>query len=185
MSLAFCDWNSPLTRGSLTFPCNDDITQMGKKNDINRVGKATDIYFLTLNGGSDRHQIHTHRTPHTKNPPYIQTSSWELMTSLLALCWWNPLDTGGFHSHGEIDGGALIFAQLFAWTNCWTNIRVTGGLRRHRSHFHYWNFDRLSYLFRLERWFIYSLPRRSFTRTMMHTCTVSVCRRMDRRTDKV
>ena len=40
---------------------------MGKENDINRVGKAKDIYFLTLNGGSDRHQIHTHRTPHTKN----------------------------------------------------------------------------------------------------------------------
>ena len=57
------------------FPCNDDITQMGKENDINRVGKAKDIYFLTLNGGSDRHQIHRHRTPHTKNPPYIQTSS--------------------------------------------------------------------------------------------------------------
>ena len=56
--LALCDWNSPLTRGSLTFPCNDDI---------NRVGKAKDKYFLTLNGGSDRHQIHMHRTPHTKN----------------------------------------------------------------------------------------------------------------------
>ena len=82
--LALCDWNSPLTRGSLTFPCNDDITQMEKENDINRVGKAKDIYFLTINGGSNRHQIHTHRTPHTKNPPYIQTSSWELMTSLLA-----------------------------------------------------------------------------------------------------
>ena len=177
MLLALCDWNSLLTRGSLTFPCNDDITQMGKENDINRVGKAKDIYFLTLNGGSNHHQIHTHRTRHTKNPPYIQTSSWELMTSLLALC---------FHSHGEIDAGALLFVQLFAWTNCWTNIRVTGGLRRHRSHFHYWNFDRLSYLFRLERWFEYSLPRRrSFTRTMVHTCTVSVCRRTDRRTDKM
>ena len=81
--------------------------------------------------------------------------------------------------------GALTFVQLFAWTDCWTNIRVTDDLRRHRSHFHYWNFDRLSYLFRLEWWFVYSLPRRSFTRTMVHTCTVSVCRRTDRRTDKV
>ena len=33
--------------------------------------------------------------------------------------------------------------------------------------------------------FHYILPRRSFTRTMVHTCTVSVCRRTDRRTDKV
>ena len=94
-------------------------------------------------------------------------------------------DTGVFHSHGEIDARALIFVQLFAWTNCRTNIRVAGGLRRYRSRFHYWNFDRLSYSFKLERWLIYSLPRRSFTRTMVHTCTVSVCRRTDRRTDKV
>ena len=85
-----------------------------------------------------------------------------------------------FHSHGEIDAGALLFVQLFEWTNCWTNIRVAGGLRRHRYHFHHWNFDRLSYSFRLERWFIYSLPRRSFTRTMVYTCTVSVCRRTDK-----
>ena len=112
-----------------------------------------------------------------RTPPYIQT---------LRENWWRhylPFDTGGFHSHGQIDMGALLIVQLFAWTNCWTNIRVTGGLRRHRSHFHYWNFDRLSYLFRLERWLIYSLPRRSFT--MAHTCTASVCRRTDRRTDKV
>ena len=115
--------------------------------------------------------------------PYIQTSSWELMTSLLAICQWKPFDTGGLHSLGKIDAGALIFEQLFARTNCGTNIRVGSGLRRYRSHFHYWNFDRLS--FKLERWFIYSLPRRSFTPTMVHTCTVSVCRRTDRRTDKV
>ena len=74
MLLALCGWNSPLTRESLTSLCNDDITQMGKENDINRVGKTKDIYFLTLNGGSDRHQIHTHHTPYTKTPPYIQTS---------------------------------------------------------------------------------------------------------------
>ena len=115
--------------------------------------------------------------------PYIQTSLWELMTSLLAICQWKPFDTGGLHSQGEIDAGALIFEQLFARTNCGTNIRVGSGLRRYRSHFHYWNVDRLS--FKLERWFIYSLPRRSFTPTMVHTCTVSVCRRTDRRTDKV
>ena len=85
----------------------------------------------------------------------------------------------------EIDVGALIFVQLFAWTNCWTNIPVAGGLRRFHSHFHYWNFDRFSYSFKLERCFIYSLPGRSFTHTMVHTCTVSVCRRTDRRMDKV
>ena len=139
-------------------------------------------HLIHENGGSDRHQIHTHRTPHTKKPPYMQTSSWELMTSLLALCYWNPLDTSGFHSQGEIDAGALIFVQLFAWINCWINV---AGLRRYRSHFHYWNFDRLSYSFKLERWFIYSLPRRSSTCTMVHTCTVPVCRRTDRQTDKV
>ena len=92
---------------------------------------------------------------------------------------WFPLTRGNWW------GGALLFVQLFAWTNCWTNIQVAGGLRRHRSHFHSWNFDRLSYSFGLERWFVYSLQRRSFTRTMVHTCTVSVCRRTDRRTDNV
>ena len=72
------------------------------------------------------------------------------------------------------------------WCYYYNNVakRLTFELR-HRSHFHNWNFDRLSYLFRLEWWFVYSLPRRSFTRTMVHTCTVSVCRRTDRRTDKV
>ena len=67
MCLGKCVILVTLTRGSLTFPCNDDITQMGKDNDINRVGKAKGIYFLTLIGGPDRQQIHTHRTPHTKN----------------------------------------------------------------------------------------------------------------------
>ena len=43
--LAPCDGNSPLIRKSLTLPCNDDITQMAKENDINKVGKAKDIYF--------------------------------------------------------------------------------------------------------------------------------------------
>ena len=91
--------------------------------------------------------------------------------------WWFPLTGGNWC-------GALIFVQLFAWTNCWTIIRVAGGSRRYRSHFHYWRFDRLSYSFELERWCIYSLPRR-YTRTMVHTCTVSVCRRTDRPTDKM
>ena len=91
---------------------------------------------------------------------------------------WFPLTRGNWC-------GALIFVQLFAWTNCWTNIPVVGGLRRYRSHFHYWNFDRLSYSFELERCFMYSLPRRIFTPTMVHTYIVCVCRRTDRRTDKV
>ena len=47
-----------------------------------------------------------------------------------------------FHSQGETVAGALLFVQLFAWTNCWTDIRVAGGLRRHRSHFHYYNLIR-------------------------------------------
>ena len=42
---------------------------------------------------------------------------------------WSPLTRGNWC-------GALIFVQLFAWTNCWTNIRVAGGLRRYRSHFY-------------------------------------------------
>ena len=66
---------------------------------------------------------------------------------------WFPLTRGNW-------GGALIFVQLFAWTNCWTNIRVAGGLRCYRCHFRHWNFDRLSYLFQLERWFIYSLTKK-------------------------
>ena len=70
----------------------------------------------------------------------------------------------------EIGAGALVFVPLFAWTNCWTNIPIAAGLKRYRSHFHYWNFDRLSYSFKLKRCFIYSLPGRSFTRTMVHTC---------------
>ena len=94
----------------------------------------------------------TQRNPHA--------SSWELMTSLLALCQWNPLDTGGIQSQGEVDVGASIVVQLFAWTNYWTNIPVAG-LRGFRSHLHNWNFDRLSYSFKLERWFIYSIPRRT------------------------
>ena len=140
--------------------------------------------LCTPNNTKTAHQIviisHASHTAH-KAPPYIQTSLLELMTSLLAFCLVEPTRHRWFHSQGEIDAGALLFLQLFAWTKCWTNIRFAGGLRRHHSHFHYWNFDRLSYSFRLERWFIYSLPRRSFT----HTCTVSVCRRTDRRTDKV
>ena len=138
MLLALCDWISPLTRGSLTFPCNDDITQMGKENDINRVGKAKDIYFLTLNGGSNRHQIHTHRTPHTKIHTNIFVRIDDVITCPLLVeptrHRWFPLTWGNWC-------GALLFVQLFVWTNCWTNIRVTGGLRRHRSHFHYWNVD--------------------------------------------
>ena len=43
----------------------------------------------------------------------------------------------------------------------------------------------ISYSFELLLWFTHSLPQGSFTRTMMHTCTVSVCRRTDRRTYKV
>ena len=50
---------------------------------------------------------------------------------------WFPLTRGNWC-------GALIFVQLFAWTNGWTNIPVAGGLRRYHSHFHHWNFDRLS-----------------------------------------
>ena len=84
------------------------------------------------------------------------------MTSLLALCKWNPLDTGGFHSQGEIDAVPLICVQFFGWTNCWTNIRVAGGLRRYHSHFHYWNFDRLSYSFKLERCFFLLSPTTKF-----------------------
>ena len=122
----------------------------------------------------------TQRTPHIHTNIIVRI--YYVITCPLLV---EPTRRRWFPLAWEIDAGALIFVQLFAWTNCWTNIRVTGGLRRHRSHFHYWNFDRLSYLFRLERWFIYSLPRRSFTRTMVHTCTVSVCRRTDRRTDKV
>ena len=60
---------------------------------------------------------------------------------------WFPLTMGNWC-------GGFDIRQLFAWTNCWTNIRVAGS-RRYRSHFHYWNFDRLSYSFKLEQWFIY------------------------------
>ena len=42
-----------------------------------------------------------------------------------------------------------------------------------------------SFPIKLVRWFIYSLPQRSFACTMMHTFIVSVCRQTDRQTDKV
>ena len=85
---------------------------------------------------------------------------------------WFPLTRGNWC-------GGWIFVHLSREQT------VERGLKRYRSHFHYWNFDRLSYSVKLERCFTYSLPQRSFTRTMVHTCTVSVCRRTDRRTDKV
>ena len=120
---------------------------------------------------------HASHTAHKESP--IHANIFVRMDDVITCPLLNPLDTVGFHSLGEIDAGALIFVQLIAWTNCWTNIPVAGGLRRYRSHFHYWNFDRLSYSFKLERCFIYSLPRRILTRTMVPTCTVSVCRQTD------
>ena len=122
-----------------------------------------------------------HRTQRT----YIQTSSWELMTSLLALCYWNTLDTGGFHSHGEIDAGLCnsyscsreqTVELTFELPVVWDAIVLISTTEISIDFYKF---------FGLERWFIYSLPRRSFTRTMVHTSTVSVCRRTDRRTDKV
>ena len=122
----------------------------------------------------------TQRTPHTYK--HLRENWWRHYLPFVSGTHQTPVVS----THMEkLMRGLWYSYRCTAWTNCWTNIGITGGLRRHRSHFHYWNFDRLSYLFRLERWFIYSLPRRSFMRTMVHTCTVSVCRRTDRQTDTV
>ena len=126
-----------------------------------------------IRSSSNSHASHTaHKYPPPPPPP-IHTNIFVRIDDVITCPLlveptrhrWSPLTRGNWC-------GALIFVQLYAWTNYWTNIRVAGGLRRYRSHFHYWNFDRLSYSFKSERWFIYSLPRRSFTRTMVHNCIV-------------
>ena len=127
---------------------------------------------------TDCHQIHTHRTPHTNIFVRIDdVITFPLLVEPTRYLWF-PLTRGNWCRGFDIRTVVHV-------TNCWTNIPVACGLRCYHSHFHYWNFARLSYSFKLERYFIYFLPRRSSTPTMVHTCTVSVCRRTDRRTDKV
>ena len=88
---------------------------------------------------------------------------------------WFPLTRGNWC-------GGFDIRKLFAWTNCSTNIPVAGGLRRYRSNFHYWNVDRLSYSFRLERCFIYSLPRVSRVPWCIPALSLYAGGRTDRRT---